>query len=392
MLAIVVSACGRESSLTPVSPTDSVVASLAASPGQARFPGTLLLQRWTIADGRSKSLGFYELQDGWSEPRPARDPGFDTSPITGETLAASNDKKTFVFAPHFLFDTTTGQATALPLPDMPYPEPDYEVYGVAFSPDDHALAYRVLKPYPALFVYQVASSSAARIHYGHCAEYGVTVKVCEQIDDPTWIDSSTVMFAHHEGLPFSFKMGSKDDPTSSSNRLTVMTERGETLVSSDVWITDPYLIVGETAFRARSEFFASAWVDAAELKKGVADWHEFPNEGNDWYYGPALSTISPDGRYILIVADPVWRLVEMRTGHEKTLGTKYQPYMFNGPNVFANKCLWYSDGTQVVCAVQEESYREKLLLIPLSQEPGRIIFEEDEKMMPGDWTLIDWRP
>jgi hypothetical protein len=92
VLTMVVSACGRENPPTPVRQTDSAVASPAASPLQKGFPGTLLLQRWTTDDGRSKSLGFYELQDGWSQPRPARDPGFDASAITGKILAVSKEK------------------------------------------------------------------------------------------------------------------------------------------------------------------------------------------------------------------------------------------------------------------------------------------------------------
>jgi hypothetical protein len=376
----------RESS--PLAP-DTQVAAPTERPG-TQLNGGLLLQRLQPAGKGRHKVAIYELRQGWSEPRKATDPGLATSAVTDEILAVSPNRRYLVFAPHHLLDTQTGRSSLLQTPGITDVDPNYRIYRAAFSPDGRRLAYGLAHPSYGLFVLDLPANQAVLVYRSECAEY-LGGRVCEERGNPSWIDSSTLIFAHHKGLAFSYKYGSEDDP-SSLNHVSVMTNRGQTILSKASPVNEDYRAVGGTVFRHfKDGMIASAWLDGAALRMGKLQPHEFPGWSD--FSGPAVPTVSPDGRRILWIGDSRdnrWRLIDVRRGRETILGTQYVPYLYGHPNTFDEGCLWSPDQTTVACLFQDESEQESLILIPLSEEGNEIIFTE--KQHGRHWKLLNWRP
>lgn len=401
VLILAVLACGHT---TPAS--EQIVSTATSEPTKTQAPATpgpsatpmplltnrLLLQRLESPGYGSPTylwefVGIYELQEGWSGPRKVTDPGFDTSAITGAILAISPDRQYLVFAPHFLFDTDTGGTVPLPVPGITDADPDYAVYA-EFSPDGRSLAYRLGYPHYALFVLEIISHEARLIRQSKCATYGNS-RECEQQGFPTWIDSDTLIFGHHEGLPGSYIIASPDDPHS-INHLTVTTSQGETILSMEAPDSE-YRAISGTVFRYwREDIWADAWLDGTDLRNGVYEPHELPMTSS-YYQGPVFSTVSPDGSYMLAVdEDSRWYLIEVRTGQTTMLGTRYRPDVYRHPNELEKECLWSPDEDRVACLVEDKEGTPGILVVPLSQQPGGIVFTDQTSGIA--WELFDWHP
>jgi hypothetical protein len=349
---------------------------------QPQVTGKLVLQRLgTDSKGDFTSLGLFELQGGWSEPREITDPGFDQSAISGRILGVSPDRRYIVFEPHFMLDTETGRTVSIP--DTVETSLDYRIWEAAFSPDGHYLAYTVYPNY-ALFVMELISNTVTRNYKSDCTEYQLGGSLCEYLGDPSWINSNTLIFAHHKGLPFSYQSGSRDDP-STLNHVTVMTKQGEIILSAESPFQEDYYAIGDVVFKYRSGE-VDAWLDGTDLGNGVYQPHNLCDSTEACSRRGILRTISRDGRLILSNDDSQWRIIEVRTGRAIDLGTRYEPECGFSPT----KCLWSPDETQLVCL---ETYKDckvqhSIILIPISKEMGGIIFNKQGY----NWQIFDWRP
>jgi WD40 repeat protein len=341
--------------------------------------GKLLLQRvGTDSEGQSISLGLFELQGGWREPRELTDPGFDQSAITGTIIAVSPDQRYIVFRPHFMLDTENG--TTAPIPDTVGTSLVYQIGAAAFSPDGRYLAYIADR---VLSVMELTSNTARQIYQSKCTEYIYGGFQCSYLGDPSWIDSNTLVFAHRKGLPFTFVQGSEEDPNT-PNHITVMTYQGDVILSAESPAYRDYRAIGNVVLRYYNKEWVDAWLDGTDLGNGVYQPHNLCGSTDSCSRLGSLETASRDGRYILSSDDSQWRIIEVRTGHETDLGTRHQPSCS-----YFTKCLWSPDETQLACLDWDAcNVRQTLYLIPLSKESGRILYTEEHH----NWEIFDWRP
>jgi len=342
-------------------------------------------------NGKRTWSGIYELQEGWSEPRKVADPGFDTSAITDNITAISPDSRYLVFEPHFLLDTATGEITSLPVPGVVDANPDYSVLGV-FSPDGHRLAYLLHRP-DAVFVMELGSNEAKLLHRSACAEYYGGGQVCEALDTPSWLDSNTLVFAHHDGLPGSYTVGSENDPRV-YDHIIVMTWRGDVILSTESPHRYRYRAIGETVFRFHRGGFVDAWLDGVDLLNGIYEPHGFCGPTEPCTLDPMLAIPSPDGHQILVQDDAQWHLIEVQTGRKTIAGTLKMSWRCIDPlNPFStHECLWSPDETRVACLASDaEIHQYKLVVIPLSNEPGGVVLAEDYDSI-NQWRLLSWLP
>jgi hypothetical protein len=351
--------------------------------------GKLILQRLgTNSKGEYTSSGLFELQGGWSEPRKLTDPGFDQSAITGKIIAVSADQRYIVFGPHFLLNTETG--TTAPVPYTDKTSLDYGVRAAAFSPDRHYLAYTVYPNY-TLMVMELISNTVGQIYQSSCAEYQLGGVRCTELGDPSWIDSNTLIFAHRQGLSFSFQLGSNDDPNT-LNHITVMTKQGDVILSAESPPNDDYRAIGDVVFRYYNGEYVDAWLDKKDLSNGVYQPHSLCGSDEACDIRGRLSTVSRDGRHILSSDEFPSRMIEVRTGHTTDFGTRYVSECGR-----ITSCLWSPDETQLACLELDFLYagkdackeQDKLLLIPLSKDLGGIVFTGEEHIR---WGLFDWQP
>lgn len=354
---------------------------------QPLLTSKLLLQRLgTNSKGEYTSSGLFELQGGWSEPREITNPGFDQSAITGDIIAVSPDHRYIVFGPHYMLDTGGGKT--IPIPYTSETSLDYGIRAAAFSPDGRHMAYTVYPNY-ALMVMELISNTVRQIYQSDCAEYQLGER-CAELGDPNWIDSDTLIFAHRQGLSFSFQSGSEDDPNT-LNHVTVMTYQGDVILSVESPSHDNYRAFGDVVLRYDNRW-VDAWLDGTDLRKGVYQPHNLCGSNEACSRGGWVMTASRDGRYILSSDDSQWRKIEVRTGHETDLGTRYMPECGR-----ITSCLWSPDETQLACLefnflnARNDDCKEqdKLLLIPFSKELGGIVYTGEEDVR---WQLFDWRP
>jgi hypothetical protein len=215
-------------------------------------------------------------------------------------------------------------------------------------------------------------------------EYRYGGEQCEGLGDPTWIDADTLVFAHREGLPGIYTVGSDNDPRC-YNHITVANYQGDVLLSAESPSGARYRAFGETVFRLNTLVSMDAWLDASDLRGGIYEPHLF-SELIDFVYQLEVSSVSPDGRYILANDRPRWRLVEVRTGRDRPLGT---PHTDGG----VGRCMWSPDQTTVACITSARPYGpENFLVIPVSPEPGEIVFPDERQETIESWKFLDWRP
>jgi len=332
------------------------------------FPGRLLMTNVTRCRKRTcPAEPVYELQSGWREPVEVS--SVDDQLQATRLAATSPDGRYAVIKPHDLQDRMSGETMPLPV-DTANVGVDYWVQA-AFSPDGEYLAYSVLAS--RLYVLHLASKKADRIYASPCAEYIGRGQVCGALGAPVWIDPDTLLFTHYAGV---FPTVIHDPPEPGDprheNRTTVMTKQGNEILSV-AQLYGTCAVHGNTIFVGHSGYF-HAWLERDDLLKGAHAPHPLPGGqiGATW--------LSPDGRYVVRPGRP-WRLIELRTGQETTLGTSYEPVM--------PSCMWSPDQTSVACTGLSAipPFKGILLIIPTSDEPGGIVWRwkpEDE------WRLLDW--
>jgi hypothetical protein len=355
---------------------EGVVMAMSPTPEPAsKLPveGSLLLLRQERTGEETYATALYELQEGWGEPREVIPSDIDFSPVAGGVIAISPERSHLVFAPNVLLDIESGRTELLPAPNIRESESGYNIQSATFSPDNQHLAYAVgIGPRSyILVVVDLDTMQPTVIHRGGCREYTLGT-YCEGVYSPSWLDNETLIFVHHEGLPGSFETDSKDNPVV-INHVTIMTINGEVILSREA-DTDKYHCAGNWAFR-HGGMMADAWFEAARLREGVYETHEFEHAPYAW-----LASVSEDGRYIITLGDIHWWLVDLQTGQETALGT--------GDELGdLMDCLWSPGESSIACLGYTEN-QEALLLIPLSQDPGQALFLEDDG---ANWKLFEWR-
>ncbi len=251
-----------------------------------------------------------------------------------------------------------------------------------------------------LFIAELESLSATPIRTSHCNQYQASAHLtCENITLLGWIDPDTFMFAYHEGLPPSYKPGTEEDPSITTD-LAVVDTQGEQILSAESGFSS-YQIVQGTVFRcAPYAGTCSAWLAGSDLAQGVWAPHPLPApkvSGVGAYdgYGATSKTISPDGRKILVAEKKEWRLYDLQTGAETPLGTDLDAYDLG--NRLQERCLWSPDASQVACFIRsfpsDKKRKDDVVIIPLSGEKHWVLLSDpQDKEDPYVWSLFDWLP
>jgi hypothetical protein len=377
LLGGLVVACGGEVTLVPTS---------APVPTPPSFVGTLLMQK---AGGPPGSPRLYELQGAWNEPRPIANPAFDAAVITDSTVAVSPDWRLFVFQPYRLLDSKTDQVSPLTVPPPYRIGSESRLGSAAFSPDGRWLAYILQSVHEPdvshLFVLDLASGRSTWLAGNRCAQYNAG-RVCTTFGPPSWMDSETLVFTDRDLLPSSFEaFGDEKDPHE-PNRLTVISHSGFEHMVSKIPIGKRYRAVGGTVFQYDGyPPVAEAWFDGNDLRNQRYTAHEFSGSSEFCPETLYAATVSPDARYILGYAEGHWGLYEVRTGQCTILGT---PWTRGSP---LGDCVWSPDLTSLACILGSEGSKEaSLLVIPLSDEPGGVVYTYSK--ITEYWELLGWGP
>ena len=215
-----------------------------------------------------------------------------------------------------LLDLTSGKSK-----DMQFPQYGFTpISKGAFSPDDRYFAFSASYQSNALHLLNLKTGQDSIIFRGSCDRYTnqintVTEPVCGNIDDPIWLDNTTLVFSAYTGImPEMLKLGDqiKPDTTYVLN------------LDGAIWPISPALYIrqvfGNTLlyYEYGKSKDGYKWLDTNEMKKGLIIPHLFKVDSTylESTEYPDPPSISPDGQFAFTRIHGAWHLFNLRGGSD----------------------------------------------------------------------------